>query len=85
MPRRTYLKLDDRAWLERLYVDEHKSINTIAVIVGCSPGAVRSAIKCYGIPFRSPQLGPRRAARATIRDLDLAARLGMVAGKEVRA
>jgi len=85
MAARRYLQLDDRAWLHHLYVEEQRSYRSIAAIVGCTPSAARSALRVYGIPTRAISPGTRRPIRATVRDPVLAARLGMVAGKEVIA
>lgn len=85
MPRRKYLQLDDHVWLHRLYVVEQRSCGSIAAIVGCSPGAVKSALKGHDIPLRSGLPYQRRPVRATVRDPDLAARLGLKAGIEVIA
>lgn len=91
MPRgRAYHQLDNRALLERLYLAEKKSTYTIAEIIGCSRDSVWRALKLYDIPIRQSGYTcartPRRhKVRATVRDPDLAARLGLVAGKEVIA
>jgi len=56
--------LDDKDWLQMLYVDQQKSTIEIAKEANCSKGAVHYALIKHGIPTRSYQDAQR------IRELD---------------
>lgn len=50
-----YKILDDRDWLQRMYLDEKKSTIEIAKMANCSKGAVHFSLVKHDIPTRSYQ------------------------------
>ncbi len=83
MAGRIYPRLDDREWLRMIYEDEKRSTRYIAGLIGCSAVAVGSALRLHGIP-RRVSCHVHRQPVAIIHDPQLAARLGLPAGVEVR-
>lgn len=45
--------LDDREWLERVYVTEGRNANQVAGMLGCNRSSVLNALKRMGIPTKS--------------------------------
>jgi hypothetical protein len=56
MARPRHPQLDDRAWLEREYVQLGRSVRDIAGELGCVPSAVRKALVRHGLKLRRPRL-----------------------------
>lgn len=46
-------ELDDRAFLERAYVEEGRSARSIAADLGCTKDAVLLAVRAHGLPVRT--------------------------------
>ena len=58
----------DTATLRRLYVDEHRSLEDVARLVGCNRETVRVRIRDEGIPIRPksyPGMRSRKIGSAT--------------------
>ena len=45
-------ELRDKEWLEKRYVGDERSAQSIADEIGCSGAAVSNALRCHGIPSR---------------------------------
>lgn len=61
-----HAKLNDKAWLRKAYVDDNRTIASLAREIGCTVGPVRDAIIAQGIKTRNSRIvaneGPPRFA-----------------------
>ena len=46
-----YPELHYRAWLKHKYINEQRTLEDIASIIGCDPSAVFRAIERFDLPF----------------------------------
>jgi hypothetical protein len=72
------MRLDERDWLQRSYVDEKRSSTDIAAELGCDPRTVLRACHLHGLPVRAGRL-----PRHPLWDAELIRRLYCTEGRSL--